>query len=160
LGDFDSSPMPSELLYEVKRYKSDKEETDMQLAMLEGFERGYNNFIILGGTGGRLDHTFANIELLAYAEKHGRFAALVDETNKAFLVSNKTVDLKRESGKYVSLFAYGGEATGVTLEGFKYSIKNETFSPVNPVGVSNEMIDIVGRITVEKGSLLVIISKD
>lgn len=160
LGDFDSSPVPNELTYNVKRFSSDKDQTDLQLAMLEGFSLGYNNFLILGATGGRLDHTYGNLQLLAYADKHDSFALICDEKNKAFIVSNKTIAIKREAGKYVSIFAYGGNANGVTLEGFKYEVKNEMFSPNNPIGVSNEIIDFGARITVEKGSLLIIMSED
>lgn len=160
LGDFDSSPLPDELMYNVKRFQPEKDNTDMQLALVEGMELGYTNFLILGATGGRLDHTFGNLSLLSYADKHGAFAVIIDEKNKAFIVSNKTIAIKREMGKYVSIFAFGGVASGVTLEGFKYETRNETFTPDNPHGVSNEIIDFGARVTVEKGSLLIIMSEE
>lgn len=160
LGDFDSSPVPNELVNNVKRFKPDKDQSDMHLALLEGLSMGFNNFLIIGATGSRLDHVYANIQLLAYADKQDAFAAICNEKNRIFMVSNKTVALKKETGKFVSVFAYGGQASGVTLDGFKFPLKDATLTTDNPIGVSNEIINFTAKITVEQGTVIVIVSQD
>ena len=69
LGDFDSikSQIPKE--QRTIRYPKEKDETDMFLAYDAGVKLGYTEFVMLGATGGSLDHTFANISLLLYAKK-------------------------------------------------------------------------------------------
>ena len=75
VGDLDSvKSVP--LGVEIIRHKVEKDETDMHLCYLEGRKRGYKNFVILGGTGGRDDHTFANYSLLYYIRKDGGRAEL------------------------------------------------------------------------------------
>ena len=63
LGDFDSV-ISYDLPSDAMRYPRDKDDTDMFIAAKLGLEKGYTEFIIYGGLGGRLDHTLANIQLL------------------------------------------------------------------------------------------------
>lgn len=54
------------------------------------------------------------------------------------------------------MFCLGDVAEGVTEEGLKYPLENYRMVKENPLGVSNELIGIPGRVSVRKGTLLVI----
>ena len=154
IGDMDSvKAVPSGV--ELLRHKVEKDETDMHLAYLEGKRRGYKNFVILGGVGGRADHTFANYCLLSYIESDGNKALLYGNGYVAYCVKNVT-RVEGEIGKTVSVFAFGGEAKGVTLKGLYYPLAAATLTPSFPLGVSNKLKETSAVISVEEGTLLVI----
>ena len=79
LGDFDSlDTLPPSV--EVLRYPVDKDDTDSMLALKLGLDRGFTTFHIYGGTGGRMDHTLANLQGLAYLAQRGAKGYLYDQT--------------------------------------------------------------------------------
>lgn len=160
LGDFDSiqADLPDDV--PRKRFPKEKGESDMELALWEGMSRGYRRFELIGASGGRADHTFGNLQLLVQAAREGAFALLrfhdggAEETTAATaLVSGGTL-LLRGVGT-VSLFAFGGDASGVTLRGMKYPLENATLSYCEPLGLSNEIVGGEAQIDLEKGALLV-----
>ena len=159
MGDFDSS-QENAFDCEILTFPVEKDDTDMLLALKEGIKRGGRSFLLIGGTGGRLDHTFANFQTLLYAEKHGASAALCDENNFAFILKNDTAFIEKNEGEKVSLFAFDGPVGGVSLEGFYYPLKNASLFGHYPLAISNFIISDKGRITVSKGTLLVIISNE
>lgn len=156
IGDFDSlvSDIPDTV--ETVRHPKEKDETDMFLAYAEGVMRGYTEFVMLGATGGRLDHTYANLSLLLYAKERGHNVTVMDKHGIILCLKNEAITLAGEAGKLFSVFAIGGEARGVTILGAKYEAESVTLSPSFPLGVSNEFTDSDARIAVEDGALLVI----
>jgi thiamine pyrophosphokinase len=74
----------------------------------------------------------------------------------ALVVTNGTITLPKSSGKYFSVFAFGGEAHGVSIKNARYEIENVSLTPDFPLGVSNEFRDTPPTISVNFGSLLVI----
>ena len=124
-------------------------------------ELGAERIFILGGTGTRLDHVVANIKLLAMALEQGKECILLDEHNRIRLTDQPMKIRKTEQyGKYVSLFAFGGQVTGLTLRGFFYPLTEYDMTPENPIGVSNEITAENGEISFSSGMLLVMESKD
>ncbi len=160
VGDLDSiENVPTGV--EILRFRAEKNETDMQLAVLEGESRGYREFLIYGGTGGRADHSFANYSLLLFIAKRGMRARLVGVRDEALVIVNGSIELpKTECGKYFSVFAFGGEALGVSIKNAKYEVENLTLTPDFPLGVSNEFCDTPPTVSVNFGSLLVIFEKN
>ena len=155
IGDLDSiSNIPSDL--EIIKHPVEKDETDMHLAYLEGKKRGYKDFRIYGGVGGRADHTFANYCMLCYAAENGDNATLHDASSTARAVSNGELKITAEVGKTVSVFAFSGISRGVTLEGLYYELKDGELSPTFPLGVSNKVVRDGAKISVKDGTLLVI----
>lgn len=155
IGDMDSVkelPQGAERLV----YPKDKDYTDTFLAYLEGVRRGYTDFVILGGYGGREDHTYANYALLHYARAAGHRASLVGERNTAQVLINERATFSGRAGQHISAFAIGGEARGVSIKGFYYEADNITLSPEFPLAVSNIFLDGEGFVEVEIGALLVI----
>ncbi len=159
LGDFDSAKKP-ETDTEVLTYPVEKDDTDTMLAIKEGLKRGCKEFVIFGGLGGRFDHTVANLQALLFAERHRASACLADENNMIFVLKNDTAYIHKNENEKVSVFAFGEPAYGVSLDGFYYPLKNGTLQMFDPVGVSNFIIADTGKITVKKGTLLIVISKE
>ncbi len=160
VGDLDSienSPSGVEIL----RFKSEKDETDMHLAFLEGERLGYREFLIYGGMGGRCDHSFANYSLLYFIAKKGYAATLVGICEDVKVVACGEVTLPlAESGKYFSVFAFGGEAGGISIKNAAYELENAKLSPDFPLGVSNQFRDTPPTISVKDGALLIIFQKN
>lgn len=156
IGDFDSimSDIPDGI--RTLKHPKEKDETDMFLAYYEGVKLGYDEFVMLGATGGRLDHTYANLSLLLYAKEHGHNVTVIDERNVILCLKNEAITLTGEKGATLSVFAFGSEAHGVTLKGTKYEVENTSLSPNFPLGVSNEFTDTPAHISVTDGALLII----
>lgn len=160
IGDFDTYKGKLPEKWEIIKYPPEKDDTDTMLAVKLALNRGYKNITICGGLGGRLDHTFANLQTLRYILKHGGIGELVGEGNIATMQGAGVRVYSRLRGYYCSLFSFGDECSGITLTGFKYPLKNGTLKNSFPLGASNEVTGKSGVISVEKGSLLVIFSKD
>lgn len=155
IGDMDSvKEVPDGV--ETVRFPIEKDETDTHLAYLLGYERGYRNFMIFGGTGGRLDHTLANLSLLLHIKLDGADARLIGSGYEMRVIKDETVTLCGRDGGDVSVFAIGGRAEGVCIEGLKYEADNVTLEESFALGVSNSFTESgAGRISVKSGSLLV-----
>ena len=156
IGDLDSitSELPEEIRTVV--HPKEKDETDMMLAYLEGTRLGFCEFVLLGATGGRLDHTYANLSLLLYAKERGHNVTVIDRSTIIFCLKNESVTLSGEAGATLSVFAFGGEAHGVSIKGAKYEAEDVTLTPAFPLGVSNEFTDTAAQISVREGALLII----
>ena len=156
VGDMDSlrSPLPSDL--EKITFPQRKDYTDMHLAYLEGMERGYHEFEIYGGTGGRGDHTFANISLLLKIAEDGNLGRMVTEGEVYTVIKNGGISLEGKKDSYISVFAIGGVADGVTIKGLDYEVENVNLTPDFPLGVSNRFTENIAEISVNNGTLLII----
>ncbi|MBQ8529297.1 MAG: thiamine diphosphokinase [Clostridia bacterium] len=133
----------------------EKDETDTHLAYLEGAKRGYTAFRVYGGVGGREDHTFANYSLLLYAKNRGHSMTLVGDGYESFVIKNESVTLSGRLGATLSVFAFGGRASGVNILGAKYEARDVTLSPEFPLGVSNSFLRGEVKLSVKDGALLV-----
>ena len=155
IGDLDSvKNMPTGV--EIIRFPIEKDETDMHLAYRLGLERGYRNFAVFGGTGGRLDHTLANISLLFRAKLEGCEMRLIGSGCEIRAVREESVSLSGRPGSTVSVFAIGGNAEGVSVRGLKYEAENITLSESFALGVSNSFTETGrGSVSVKSGTLLV-----
>lgn len=160
LGDFDSldptAHVPQDC--EIIRAAPEKDDTDTMLAVKTALDRGYTDITIVGAIGGRLDHTLANIQTLAYILRHGGFGRLVGENDCVELLNAGEYSYERKDGMYLSLFAYGERAV-ITTRGTKYDLTEHTLDNTFPLGVSNEIIGEKCRVSVHEGQLLVIFSK-
>ena len=156
VGDLDSVTMEVPESVKVLKYRKEKDETDMFLAYRIGARCDYTDFVILGGTGGRLDHTYANISILLYAKEHGHNITIIDEKSMIICIKNESVRLSGNPGAFLSVFAIGGKAYGVTIKGAKYEVEDVNLSPAFPLGVSNEFTDTDAVISVEDGALVII----
>ena len=141
-----------------------KDVTDSEEALQIAIEAGCDPIYLIGMTGGRLDHTIGNIQILRQAADAGVHAYLVDEYSRALMVctGNKEIVLEREKayGKCFSLFAIGGQVAGLTIEGAEYPLKDAILFGSDSLGVSNQFEEDEVRISFESGHLLVVESRD
>ena len=158
IGDFDSgAPISENPNMQVIRLNPVKDDTDTACAYAQAVSHGYKNIVLFGGTGGRLDHTFANFDLCAHAKTQGVALMIVDDHHEIFALQNEIRVINGDAGKYVSVFAVGGACT-VSLRGFAYPLQNYTFEPFSGLGVSNETTAEQAEIEVEKGTALIFIT--
>ena len=155
IGDFDHGDEPK--FDKIIRVPCEKDDTDTMLCVKHAISVGSDEIFIAGGIGGRLDHTIANIQTLAYAEEHGAHAVLSDGRNTAFFI-DKCARVARASGFCLSLFAFGGDAV-VSISGTKYDVEKKTLTPSFPLGVSNEITENEAEIAVHDGAVLAVFSK-
>lgn len=160
IGDMDTykGKLPDNC--EVIKYPAEKDDTDTMLAVRLALDRGYRDIVICGAVGGRLDHTFANIQVLRYIMKNGGSGELAGDGNFAVMQGPGIRIYNHRNGYYCSLFSYTGECSGITLKGFKYPLNNASLTNGFPLGISNVITGKSAVIVVEKGLLLVIFSKD
>ncbi len=157
LGDFDSAALPPEGA--VLALPAEKDDTDTHFAAREALRRGSAEVVILGGLGGRLDHTLANCQTLRFLAENGVRAVLADEENEVMALVPGTYTFPRREGWYLSVFSAGEAAEGVTLEGVKYPLRDYTLTNSFPIGVSNEFAEEEAVVRFSRGSLLLVFSR-
>ena len=157
LGDFDSLGYVPACADEV--FPSQKDDTDTMLAVKHVLAEGFTEFLILGGLGGRLDHTFANISALEYIRTHGGKGMLADEHTvvRFFAQGDEIKPTMNAKGTYFSVFPFGCEYAVISMSGVEYPVANQRFDSAFPLGVSNHVTDIEKfSMTLHEGTALVI----
>ncbi len=160
IGDFDTYKGKVSPDCEVLKYPPEKDDTDTMLAVKLALNRGFRHIVICGGMGGRLDHTIANIQTLRYIMKHGAYGELAGDGNFALLQGPGVKVYSKRNGYCFSMFSYTEECSGLTATGFKYPLKNAVLKSSFPLGISNQIIGKSGIVSLEKGIILIIFSKD
>ena len=154
VGDFDSlGNAPSHP--SIIQSPPEKDDTDVMLAVKQGFFRGYKTFIINGALGGRLDHTLANIQILVYIANKGALGVLLGREMCITAITNGTARFNPGASGYISVFSAGDSAEGVTLSGLKYPLDNATIKNEHPLGVSNEFTGAQATVSVRDGTLII-----
>jgi thiamine pyrophosphokinase len=167
-GDFDSVSnyeisVIEEYVKEMKRFKPEKNETDMELALNWAIEQNPDIIRIFGATGGRLDHLLANVHLLVKPLMKANIMNifLVDNQNILSLKGPGSYKIEeRVDKKYVSFVPLTLNVKGLTLDGFKYPLQNRHISIGSTLCISNELINEYGTFSFSEGILLVIRSND
>lgn len=156
VGDFDSLGRVPETDNKIVA-PTEKDETDMMLAVNLGLDRDYRNFVLLGALGGeRNDHSVANIQLLHYITSKGARGTIYHGNEVYTAFSGGTLTLSAELKGYISVFSLSEESRGVTIKNLKYTLDNAALYSYMPVGVSNKFLGRECSITVEEGSLLAV----
>jgi thiamine pyrophosphokinase len=167
-GDFDSVSAAEmaeieEAVSDLNKFKPEKDETDMELALNWALEQKPESIAIFGATGGRLDHLMANIQLLIKplgndAQIH---IDIIDEKNILFVKKPGTYTVsKMDEYKYISFLPVTPAVSGMTLENFKYPLKDCHIPMGSTLCISNELIRGHGTFSFSEGILLVVRSKD
>ena len=167
LGDYDSTVM-RERVDEMRQagayveiYPAEKDFTDTEAGVMCALEKGAGEIVILGATGGRLDHFLANLDLCLVPLRRGVKCALVDEHNEIRLLdAGITLCAGDVAGRYVSLIPFTDRVSGVNLTGLKYPLADAVLVRGSSLGVSNEMIAETARIDFQEGILTLILSGD
>ena len=157
LGDYDSSPVPRQRGDAIVLPRQ-KDDTDMHYAARKIVEMGARRAVLLGGMGGRLDHTLANFATLYHLQKSGVDALLADEKCEVRALLRGTHRIPPRPDCYLSLFPVEGRAC-VSLSGVFYTLHSEWLRADFPLGVSNEFLNETAQIDVEEGAVYMLICK-
>ena len=160
IGDFDSLPKIPQSGVNTIVLPKEKDDTDMVAALREGKNRGYRVFHIYGGTGGRLDHTLANIQCIADLAQKGFQGYLFDRNTVITAIHNDNLTFPASAHGTVSVFAHTETCTGVYERGLKYPLTDAMLTNTYPLGVSNEFTGVNSEISVGSGTLIVIYPKN
>lgn len=158
LGDFDSLGFVPET-DNVLVLPVEKDDTDTSFAVKHAMEKGYNTFVIFGGTGGkRGDHTYANIALLAYISKCGCTGFLDCGDYCITSVTDSLISFPEYMKGDISVFSFDNEAKGVRETGLYYSFDNEDIKNSDIKGVSNSFTGQKSTVSVREGTLIIYFS--
>ena len=155
-GDFDSYEKP-ETEVETIVLPKEKDDTDTVYAVSEALERGFEEFLLVGMTGRRLDHTLGNVYILVRLAELGKQAMIVDDYSEIeYIPQGTTVEID-DSYAYFSLLNITGKASGITIRDAKYELTDAEILPYYQYGISNEVLPgKTAAVSVKNGSLLLV----
>lgn len=167
IGDFDS--VSEQYAEAVERIRSaapekvctlpcEKDDTDTLAAIKHGLSLGYDRFLLYAAGGGRVEHTFANIQCLLYLKEHGAVGYMMDGAGMTLVLRDEEVSFNANLEGYISVLALSKECKGVTMTGLKYELPNETITNSYPLGISNEFIGVKSTVKVTEGDVLVVVN--
>ena len=155
VGDFDSHDKPH-LDVETIVLPCEKDDTDTVFAVKEAVKRGFDDFLLIGVVGARLDHTLGNVSILLYLDSIGKKGIIIDDYSEIEIVSNEPAYVE-DSYAFFSLINITGTAKDVTIENAKYPLEHAEITCEYQYGVSNEVIPgRTAKIIISDGKLLLI----
>lgn len=155
VGDFDSHENPN-LDIETIVLPTIKNDTDTVFAVKEALGRGFEDFLLLGVVGARLDHTLGNVSILLMLDTMGKQAKIVDDYSEMEIVSDKIAEVD-DFWQYFSLLNITGVAEDITITNAKYEIQDAEIDTDWQYGVSNEPLPgQTTKIKVGNGRLLLV----
>ena len=155
VGDFDSHDNPH-LDVETIVLPCEKDDTDTVFAVKEAIKRGFDDFLLIGVVGARLDHTLGNVSILLYLDSIGKKGIIIDDYSEMEIVSKEPAYIE-ESYAFFSLINITGTAKGITIENAKYLLNNAKITCEYQYGVSNEVLSgKTAKVSILDGKLLLI----
>jgi thiamine pyrophosphokinase len=156
VGDLDSiSPETLADIEHVERHAREKDASDLDLALAAALRLEPERILVLGSAGGRLDHLFGSLLLLAADDYAGvRVDAQIGAAGVHVVRDERR--LLGEPGELISFFAVHGPAVGVVTEGLVYPLCAETLEAGSSRGLSNAFAAPEARIGLERGVLLAV----
>jgi len=141
----------------VAQFSPAKDESDLELAVAQAISAGATEVVLLGALGGdRLDHETANLLLLADPGYDGiRIEARRGALRIRAVRGKGSLALAGPVGALVTLLPVNGDAGGITTEGLRYALRDETLRFGRARGLSNEIASLPARVSLDTGTLLV-----
>ena len=156
VGDLDSiSADGLGLAAEIERHPTDKDATDLAIALDAAARKGPSRVFVVGGAGGRIDHFLANAALLT-APAYSGLDLTWRPGGAVIHVVRHRIELSGSPGDVVSLLPYGGPARGVRTFGLRWPLTDAELGPGTSLGVSNLMVDTIAAVELDEGVLLVV----
>lgn len=153
-GDFDSFQPQFNNTSIEHIYTPDQDKTDFQKALEIIIERGYSEVVVLGASGGEMDHYLGNL-FVALKMKKAIKIIFYDEFSKYFF-TDKEIHLTSVKGKNISLYPYP-ETLGLVTEGLQWEINQKDFSLHTQMGIRNRALQNEVKIQYQSGELLVFV---
>ncbi len=168
IGDLDSLPKDKLSAHELDETQKIlvspiKDDTDTQLAIDTALSRGANRITLIGGLGGRLDHTLSSVFMLEYLAERKVDCVMTDGKNRVHIMraSGEKQTLTIERGyKYLSLVSLTDVCSEVSITGVYYPLDKVKITRKYTYAVSNEITADLAKITLADGVMLVIESRD
>ncbi|WP_188454434.1 thiamine diphosphokinase [Virgibacillus oceani] len=166
VGDFDSiSVHEKEQIQKYARnfseYPAEKDQTDLEIAILKAYELNPDTIYLLGVTGGRIDHELINIQTLYSINKNNIKGIIADKNNQLEMVNPGKYQITfNENYPNISFVPFTENIEGLTLEGFYYPLADQTISWGSTLCISNKLLLKNGTFSFSKGILLLIKSRD
>lgn len=162
VADFDSlsQEQVADFSVPISKLPVKKNDTDTMAAARIGLELGFKEFLLIGASGGRLDHTFANFAVMMFLIQNGAKAVLADNHNIVEMLLPCKRIINPIENAHFSLLPYGGYVSGLTVRNAEYELDNATLTPDFPLGISNEFTGQPVEIQFKQGILMIFISKD
>lgn len=155
VGDFDSHINPN-LNAETIVLPREKDDTDSVFGVKEGLKRGFDEFLLIGVVGARLDHTLGNVSILLMLDSKGKKGMIIDDYSEMEIVS-KNEALVEDNFGYFSLLNISGVAKDITIENAKFPLEKGEITCEYQYGISNEVLPgKVAKVKVGDGKLLLI----
>lgn len=168
VGDFDSVNQRvadyyrEETSVPIREFTPVKDASDTEIAIRLAMTLGGEEILILGATGGRIDHLWANVQCLAIPFKQGISAKILDRQNCIRLIgAGKTVLKKGETyGPYFSVFPLGQEVFHFNIKGARYPLKNHSLTACDSLCVSNQIEGDQVEISFSEGIVILMETRD
>ncbi len=158
VGDFDSYTGAVPGGFEVIGLCPEKDYSDAFHAVQAGIERGFHRFALLAATGGRLDHTLANLTLLEFIADNGAEVVILSENETIRLLRKGEYCFENMAGKTFSVFPFGCHEAVISYSGAKYPLNCGKLSHGMAMGLSNVFTSGFSRITVHEGQAVIIVN--
>ncbi len=165
-GDFDSVTdiEKRDILHsniKINQYRSEKDSTDMEIAFEWSLTQNPEEILLFGASGGRLDHELMNIQLLYKSRFSSAIVKLIDIKNEISLHMPGSYRVDHdEKYRYISFLSHSEEVRGITLEGFKYPLKQAVLNAGSSLCISNELVNKSGTYSFDSGIILMVKSRD
>lgn len=166
VGDFDSiNAVETAEIRKIAKsfitYPAEKDETDLEIALLKAYEFNPRKLYLIGATGGRLDHALANIQTLYAIINRNIQGIILDKYNWLEMTMPGKYHVQYdEMYPYISFIPYTENVKDLTLSGFYYPLENDTVSWGSTRCISNELLSKSGTFSYKEGILLLIKSRD
>ncbi len=142
-----------------EQHPPEKDETDLELALLLAVEQGEPEIWLFGLLGGRLDQMLANIFLMSHPALLGTTVKLITPTEQAWLVRQQT-EIVGQVGDLVSLIPLNGDAQVASTTGLKWPLTAETLQFGQARGISNRLTAEKATVIVKSGLLLCVHTRE
>ncbi|MEK7109769.1 MAG: thiamine diphosphokinase, partial [Patescibacteria group bacterium] len=104
IGDFDSISKEQACLFPTIKYPTKKDKTDFELAIDFCLGKKFQEIIIFGILGDRIDHLLANIFLLAKVQSENQSIKIkIIEGKKEIFILNKKITINGKVGDEISI---------------------------------------------------------
>lgn len=158
LGDFDSMDQSQVQCENVIVYPAKKDQTDTEICIGYALEHGCDEILMLGATGGRIDHELANVFLLKMILDAGKTGSIYDGVSRMWLLKGE-LSLAGSPGDILSIIPVTAQAKGITTHGLAYPLDNASLDFGTTLGVSNVFLGPKARVQVKEGLALIVWTK-
>jgi thiamine pyrophosphokinase len=158
VGDFDSASKELQSEYhDIPRlsFPEAKDATDGELAISEAFRRGATALSLVGGFGGRADHSFAHVMQMVELASRGADVLLTSGDEEAHVLQDHLALTGLAKGTRLSILPLTN-LKGLTIENLRWPLHNQSVMRGATLTLSNE-IHGDPQMTLQSGIAVVIV---